>query len=64
MKFCAQCHAHFITWQTYLKELLADIDVNIQSLVESNEYEVSLVCNMLILTTVLTLTADTSYWIS
>jgi hypothetical protein len=46
VKFCALCHAHCITWQTYLKELFADIDVNIQSSVESNQYEVSLVCNM------------------
>jgi hypothetical protein len=40
VKFCALCNAHYITWQTYIKELFADIDVNIQSFVESNQYEV------------------------
>lgn len=29
VKFCALCHEHCITWQTYLKELFADIAVNI-----------------------------------
>jgi len=43
VKFCALGHAHYITWYTYLKELFADIDVNVESLVESNQYEVSLV---------------------
>jgi len=46
VKFCAHYHALWITWQTYLKEMFADIDVNRQSLMESNQYEVSLVCNM------------------
>jgi hypothetical protein len=46
VKFCALGHAHCITWQNYLKVLFADIDVNTQSLVESNQYEVSLVCNI------------------
>jgi hypothetical protein len=40
VKFCALSHAQWITGQTYLKELFANILVNIQSLVESNHYEV------------------------
>lgn len=46
VKFCALYHAHCITQQTYLKEMFADIDVNVQSLVESNQHKVLLVCNM------------------
>jgi hypothetical protein len=46
VKFCAHYHALWITWQTYFKKMFANIDVNRHSLMESNQYEVPLVCNM------------------